>query len=98
MVLFREHLLKCQSYFSGPNPSLRCPICHRPLKLWPSPEGTTQEFTCLSHRRCCDLDEKGMKKPTVNNNENRMTCFNCDYDICNKCAAAKDTAPLLSLR
>ena len=48
----------------------RCPICYRPLKVWPADLGP-KEFICMSRYQCQEV-ENGLKKPTINNGETRQ--------------------------
>lgn len=67
-----EHFLK-----NLPEPfDIRCPTCLKYLKLMPKNCGRT--FTC---------DERDCPFPGEihNNGHNRLSCYTCDYDLCDSC-------------
>ena len=76
--------------------SARCPVCYRPLRLWPASRGPL-EFNCCSKRLCRDLAPDGRtKKPCHNDGttDARFNCYNCDIDFCGECAKAEQLAKL----
>ena len=60
----------------------RCPICYRHLKTWPVRLGA--EFVCMSPHRCSGPNADGSGKRATRNlaGDDRLTCFNCDFDMC----------------
>ena len=60
----------------------RCPICYRHLKTWPARLGA--EFVCMSPHRCTGPNADGSGKRATRNlaGDDRLTCFNCDFDMC----------------
>ena len=60
----------------------RCPICYRHLKSWPARLGA--EFVCMSPHRCTGPNADGSGKRATRNltGDDRLTCFNCDFDMC----------------
>ena len=80
----------------APLMSARCPVCYRPLRLWPASRGPI-EFNCCSKRLCRDLAPDGRtKKPCHNDGSTdvRFNCYNCDIDYCGECAKAEQLAKL----
>ena len=83
----------------------RCPVCYRPLKLWPVGRGPP-EFTCCSRRLCRPLvslsshhrGERAESKPRSktpcrnDGTDQRFNCYNCDIDYCGDCAKAEQFA------
>ncbi|TRY70488.1 hypothetical protein TCAL_10104 [Tigriopus californicus] len=78
-----EHRKKCATRhksklatFETPKPGLRCPRCHKRMRLWT--KGLGPPFKCCSS----DCPILGTIQ---NNGQNRFNCFPCDYDLCDSC-------------
>merc|ERR1712062_606994 len=78
----REFCAKRNEYFLKQLPEpfdVRCPACLRYMKLMPKNFGPY--FQC--DEIDCPFRSKGGE--ILNNGHNRISCFHCDYDLCDSC-------------
>eukprot|EP00090_Calanus_glacialis_P021502 TRINITY_DN33161_c0_g1_i1.p1 TRINITY_DN33161_c0_g1~~TRINITY_DN33161_c0_g1_i1.p1 ORF type:complete len:276 (-),score=67.10 TRINITY_DN33161_c0_g1_i1:19-846(-) len=85
-----EHRSQCASRNTAKlssfpaHPHLSCTKCNGRLRVWPA-QGP--KFTCDSPANSCQSGEKARQSPAQ---QNRFTCYLCDYNLCKQCVQRMD--------